>query len=169
MLEHENIEVHLKTPFQKGMETSFYHAFLSIPIDEYYNFRYKRLPYRSIIFENRLENSQDLDAPVINFTDKSPYTRKTQWDLLPNSNKSSEDFKTITYEKPCSMEENPGEYYYPVQTLESKKIYEKYKRLSKQEKKITFCGRTGLYKYIDMIPAVTIHQKIAYDFLKNYK
>ena len=66
------------------------------------------------------------------------------------------------------MEENPGEYYYPVQTLESKKIYEQYKRLSKQEKKITFIGRTGLYKYIDMIPAVTIHQKIAYDFLKNY-
>ena len=42
MLEHENIEVFLKTPFQKGMETSFYHTFLSIPIDEYYNFKYKR-------------------------------------------------------------------------------------------------------------------------------
>lgn len=168
MLDHKNIDVTLNNNFQSQMLTKFNHSFLCIPIDKFYNFKFGILPYRSIIFEERKENSNDLPSPVINFTDKSPYTRKTQWDLLPNSNKSSEDFKTITYEKPCSMKENPGEYYYPVQTIESKKIYEQYKRLSKQEKKITFCGRTGLYKYIDMIPAVTIHQKIAYDFLKNY-
>ena len=168
MLDHKNIDVSLNNNFQSHMINKFNHSFLCIPIDKFYNFKFGILPYRSIIFEERKENSNDLPSPVINFTDKSPYTRKTQWDLLPNSNKSSENFKTITYEKPCSMEDNPGEYYYPVQTLESKKIYEKYKRLSKQEKKITFCGRTGLYKYIDMIPAVTIHQKIAYDFLKNY-
>ena len=46
-------------------------------------------------------------------------------------------------------------------------MYETYKKLSKEEKNITFCGRTGLFKYIDMIPAVTIHQKIAYEYLKN--
>ena len=168
MLNHKNIDLSLNKNFETEMISKFNHSFLCIPIDKFYNFKFGILPYRSIIFEERKENSIDLPSPVINFTDKSPYTRKTQWDLLPNSNKSSEDFKTITYEKPCSMEENPGEYYYPVQTLESKKIYEKYKRLSKQEKKITFCGRTGLYKYIDMIPAVSIHQKIAYDFLSNY-
>ena len=168
MLDHKNIDVTLNNNFQSQMLTKFNHSFLCIPIDKFYNFKFGILPYRSIIFEERKENSNDLPSPVINFTDKSPYTRKTQWDLLPNSNKSSENFKTNTYEKPCSIKDNTGVYYYPDQTIESKKIYEKYKRLSKQEKKITFCGRTGLYKYIDMIPAVTIHQKIAYDFLKNY-
>ena len=44
---------------------------------------------------------------------------------------------------------------------------ELYEKFSKNEKRITFCGRTGLFKYIDMIPAVTIHQKIAYQFLNK--
>ena len=124
MLDHKNIDVSLNNNFQSQMINKFNHSFLCIPIDKFYNFKFGILPYRSIIFEERKENSRDLPTPVINFTDKSPYTRKTQWDLLPNSNKSSENFKTITYERPCSMNENPGEYYYPVQTAESKKMYE---------------------------------------------
>ena len=67
------------------------------------------------------------------------------------------------------MEENPGEYYYPVKTIDSKIIYENYRRLSKSQDKITFCGRTGLFKYIDMIPAVNIHLKLANDFLIGKK
>ena len=168
MLDHKNIDVSLKTNFTKGMLSNFDHSFLCIPIDKFYDFKYGTLPYRSIIFEDRKEITDDLPSAVLNFTDNSPYTRKTQWDLLPNSEKSSSQYKTITYEKPCSMKDNPGEYYYPVQTLNSKLMYEKYKKLSRKEKRFTFCGRTGLYKYIDMIPAVTIHLKIAKDFMKKH-
>ena len=168
MLDHKNIDISLKTNFTKGMISNFDHSFLCIPIDKFYDFKYGTLPYRSIIFEDKQEITDDLPSSVINFTDNSPYTRMTQWDLLPNSEKSSSQYKTITYEKPCSMKDNPGEYYYPVQTLNSKIIYEKYKKLSRKEKRFTFCGRTGLYKYIDMIPAVKIHLKIAKDFMKNH-
>ena len=167
MIDHKNISINLETTFLRGMEDNFDHAFLCIPIDMFFEYKYGKLPYRSIIFEEKLEISKDLETPVINFTDSSVYTRKTQWNLFPNSGKSKADLKTITYEVPCSMEQNPNEYYYPVQTIESKKRYEKYKKLSTIEKKITFCGRTGLFKYIDMIPAVRLHQKIANDFLKN--
>ena len=168
MLDHKNIDISLKTNFTKGMISNFDHSFLCIPIDKFYDFKYGTLPYRSIIFEDKQEITDDLPSSVINFTDNSPYTRMTQWDLLPNSEKSSSQYKTITYEKPCSMKDNPGEYYYPVQTLNSKIIYEKYKKLSRKEKRFTFCGRTGLYKYIDMIPAVKIHLKIAKDFMKKH-
>ena len=123
MLDHKNIEICLDTPFYKGMENKFFHSFLSIPIDEYYDYEFGPLPYRSILFENRLEEGYDLDSPVINFTDNSPYTRKTQWNLFPNSPNIKVDLKTITYEKPCSMDLNPGEYYYPVQTNDSKIIF----------------------------------------------
>ena len=167
MLSHKNITIKLNTNLKKNMIHNFDHSFLCIPIDKFYNFKYGILPYRSIIFENRIENGLDLDAPVINFTDNSPYTRKTQWNLLPNSGKSKDNSKTITYERPCPMYKNPGEYYYPVQTMYSKKLYEKYKKLSKKDKQITFCGRTGLFRYIDMIPSVEIHQKIAYKFLRT--
>ncbi len=168
MLEHENIQVNLNTIYEKGMENFYNHSFLCLPIDQFFDFEYGVLPYRSIIFEHKKEFNEDLSAPVINFTDDSCYTRKTQWNLLPNCKKKKKDFNTVTYEMPCSMNDNPNEYYYPVQTFSSKNIYQKYEKLAKKQKLITFCGRTGLYKYIDMIPAVMIHMKIAYNFLKNF-
>lgn len=171
ILDHENIQIRLNTPYVKGLELDYEKAFLCIPIDEFYEFRYGKLPYRSIIFEEKNELIKDLPAPVINFTDESVYTRKTQWDLLPNSQKSNKEYKTITYEKPCAMDLNPGEHYYPVKTKDSNYSYQKYLRISREEEKIIFCGRTGLFKYIDMIPAVNIHLKIANDFLvdRNFK
>ena len=169
MLDLKNIKVHLNSPYFKGVDFKYAHAFLCIPIDEFYQFKYGKLPYRSIIFRDILEDSYEQSAPVINFTDYSIYTRKTQWNLFPNSPVRRNNLNTITYEKPCSIEENPGEYYYPVKTRNSKIIYENYRRLSKSQDKITFCGRTGLFKYIDMIPAVNIHLKLANDFLIRQK
>ena len=167
MINHRNIQIKLNTPYSKGIELKFFHSFLSVPIDEYFEFEYGYLPYRSILFEDRLEQGNDLQTPVINFTDYSKYTRKTQWNLFPNSINFNGNSKTITYEKPCSMKDNPGEYYYPVQTKDSKNIYREYENLSKKKTNITFIGRTGLFKYIDMIPAVEIHIRLAKKFVKG--
>ena len=65
------------------------------------------------------------------------------------------------------MEENPGEHYYPVQTKNSKNTLSLYEKLSKNDSSITFIGRTGLFKYIDMIPAVEIHMRLANNFIKD--
>jgi len=167
ILSHENIDVILNTEFEKNMASDYDHVFLCCPIDQYFNFVYGRLPYRSILFDHRELFCKDLPSAVVNFTDNSIYTRKTQWSLLPNSSIKKNSFKTITFEIPCSIENNPSEYYYPVQTNASKEMYLRYKNLTKQSKKITFCGRTGLFKYIDMIPAVLIHLNIAKEFIKN--
>lgn len=169
MISHENIKLNLNTTYDKEMEKDYEKIFLCIPIDEYYNFKFGVLPYRSILFEHRKELAEDLPSPVINFTDDNKYTRKTQWSLFPNSYHKSISWKTITYEIPCSMMQNPGEYYYPVQTKESNILYNKYKKLSLKESKIKFCGRTGLYRYIDMIPTVIIHLNMAKEFLNKIK
>ena len=166
MLDHQNIKVELKRNFSKKMEKDFFHSFLCIPIDNYFSYKYGVLPYRSILFHSKREKI-NLDAPVVNFTDKEKYTRKTQWNLFPNSEGINNLYNTITYEEPCSMKRNPYEYYYPVQTKNSNLVFQKYKLLSKSKKNITFCGRTGLFKYIDMIPAVMIHMKIAQNFVTN--
>ena len=167
ILGHPNIKVTLNKSYEKGMEKQYDQAFLCIPIDKFYEFIYGELPYRSIIFEDKSVSSDDLPSPVINFTDNSLYTRKTQWSLLPNSYGQGKKFKTITYERPCALKDNPGEYYYPILSQDSKNIYQKYKKLSKKEDKIIFCGRIGLYKYIDMIPAVNIHLRLANDFIRK--
>ena len=56
IIDHKNIEVKLNTPFKKEMEEKFFHSFLSIPIDEYFDFKYGKLPYRSILFEDKFED-----------------------------------------------------------------------------------------------------------------
>ena len=89
----------------------------------------------------------------------------TQWDLLLIVNQVISF--TLTYERPVDISKNPGEYYYPVQTQKSRRIFQKYEKLSKNFDHITFCGRTGLFKYIDMVPAVSIHLQKAYNFLKK--
>ena len=170
MINHKNIEVVLNTEFKKSMEIDYQHCFLCIPIDSYFNYCFGSLPYRSLLFEEKV-SSNNQDAPQINFTDNSKYTRKTQWNLLPNcpSKNNNLDINTITYEIPCDISKNPGEYYYPVQTKKSKRIYQKYLSLSKLKSNITFCGRTGLFRYIDMVPCVTMHLEIAQRYLKNYE
>ncbi len=167
MLDHKNIEVKLNTEFSKSMEKHFKHNFLCLPIDKYFNYCFGELPYRSLIFENKTILNRNLSAAQVNFTDNSPYTRMTQWDLLPNCPIRNSNNHTLTYEKPVDIKENPGEYYYPVQTKKSREIFRQYEELSKKFDHISFCGRTGLFKYIDMVPAVSIHIQKAYNFIKK--
>ena len=60
MLDHKNIDLHLNTNFDKKMLINFDHSFLCLPIDKFYDFKYGVLPYRSIIFDERIETSKDL-------------------------------------------------------------------------------------------------------------
>ena len=169
LLSHQKITIELNKKFNKTMENDYFHIFLCLPIDSYFDYCFGNLPYRSIIFEERKINEKNLSAPVINFTDNLKYTRKSQWSLLPNCPKVKGDYHTVTYEIPVDIKDNPGEYYYPIHTFESNKIFLKYLNLSKQYSKITFCGRKGLFRYIDMIPCVTMHLEIANKFLNKIK
>lgn len=163
---HERITVELSKEFEYEMLDNFDYSFLSLPIDAFFNFKYGKLPYRSIKFEQSLSKLSQ-PATTVNFTDSSKYTRTTQWDLLPNSPKSNSGFSTQTLEIPCDPEENNGEYYYPIRNTKSLEIYQKYANDAKHLKNITFCGRTGLFQYLDMVPAVNIHLKMANDFINS--
>ena len=168
IIDHKNISVELNKEFEKSMQKHYFHSFLCLPIDNYFDYCFGELPYRSLLFINKEFKNLRLDAPQVNFTDNSKYTRMTQWNLLSNCPNQNNDLNTITYEQPVDISQNKGEYYYPVQTPKSADIYLKYKKLSQQYENITFCGRTGLFKYIDMVPAVTLHLKIATDFLNKH-
>ena len=167
ILSHKNIKLELNKEFNKSMEVNYEYCFLCLPIDLYFNYKFGKLPYRSIIFEDKVQANNNQITPVINFTDNSKYTRVTKWSLLPNSGRSDNSLSTLTYEMPCSLEENPGEYYYPVKTKNSNEMYRKYMKISKIKKNICFCGRAGLFKYIDMIPAVVMHMRLAEKYLER--
>jgi UDP-galactopyranose mutase len=161
---HENITVRTGVAYTDGMEAEYNHMFTAMPIDAFFSCKYGKLPYRSIKF-NVDKVWADQSATTINFTDDGPYTSRPQWDLIPNSGKSSQSYHTVTYETPCDPEENNGECYYPVRNRDSLELYGKYVDEAKKLGNVTFCGRTGLFQYLDMVPAITIHLKMASDFM----
>lgn len=169
MLNHENIKLKLNTKFQKSMEDDFYHVFNSMPIDEYYNYKFGELPYRSIKFHHQNINVPYLlSVPTLNFTHDGPHTRVTEWKKYPNHGNNIYQ-TTITLEEPCDYKENNLERYYPIKDINghNRQIYKKYKEV--KNSKITFIGRCGLYVYIDMHQAVSSALKVASDFLKLEK
>lgn len=155
MLDHHDINVYLDTSFEKIMERNYHHVFNGMSIDEYYDLAYDALPYRSIFFDNRLMNNHNQPVPTVNLTDTSHFTRYTDWRLYPGCG-TSQSKAIITYEQPCSYDTN-NERFYPIKTVDNvpQKRYKLYHNLSQQNKKCTFIGRCGQYRYLDM------HQVVA--------
>ena len=164
ILNHLNIKVLLNTDYNKDLESRYDRVFNSMAIDEYYDYCYGELPYRSIKFHHRLSNAYTMPTPVVNFTDNNIYTRITKWELFPNHG-SGEHY---TLEEPCDYKENNYERYYPVKDVDSinRVVYNKYKSLDNN--KVTFIGRCGLYTYLDMDMAIASSLSIANQFFNSY-
>lgn len=157
----DNSDVYLNAPFHKTMETLYDHVFYSGPIDQYYDYQFGDLPYRSISFTNiDIPAPGILPAATVNFTHNGAATRMTEWSKLPNSKKNP-GYTTITVEYPCDYKENNSRRYYPVKDVDGKNraLYMKYKNIPNE--KVTFIGRCGQYVYIDMDQAVNASLALA--------
>lgn len=168
MLQHNNISVKLGLEFNKKMEEEYDHVFNSMAIDEYYDYCYGVLPYRSIKFhEYTIPVPKLLPVSTVNITHAGKYTRVTEWKNIGNCKiePTNAELTTLTVEEPCDFKDNNFERYYPVidSTGKNNEIYERYRTI--ENNKTTFIGRTGLYKYLDMDDAVAESMKQANEFL----
>ena len=118
-------------------------------IDEYYNYKFGNLEYRTLKFENEI--LEDIDnyqgVAVMNFTSHDEkYTR-----IIEHKHFEFNDCKgtVITKEYPSSWKIG-DEAYYPVNDEKNSSLFEKYKELAEKEEKVLFGGRLGQYKYYDM-------------------
>lgn len=148
ILNHSNISINLNCSFHKDMEENYDHIYSSMSIDEYYNYEYGKLPYRTIKFH--LKKSDKLQpTSVVNFTDDNAYTRITRWEMFPMHGCGN----YVTLEEPQECIDN--ERFYPIQDKNkiNYNLYKKYKKISNS--KVTFIGRCGLYSYLDMDKAVS--------------
>lgn len=169
ILDHKNISLDLNRCFQKKLEHKYKHVFSSQPIDEYYEFCFGRLPYRSIKFKNvLLDFPKLLPVPTVNFTNDGKYTRVTEWKNYPGDHHKSSS-TILTYEEPCDYTENNFERYYPVKDVlgKNRDIYSAYNGISND--KVTFIGRCGLYVYMDMHQAINSSMAIAKKFIAHEK
>ncbi|MED0717291.1 UDP-galactopyranose mutase [Aeribacillus composti] len=122
-------------------------------IDEFYNYKFGVLEYRSLIFENEILDVDNYQGnAVVNYTDReTPYTRIIE----------HKHFEFGTQEKTVITKEYPKEWkkgddpYYPINNERNNELYRKYKELADREENVIFGGRLATYKYYDM------HQVIA--------
>lgn len=129
-------------------------------IDEYFDFKYGKLEYRSLRFENKILNTENFQGhAVINYTDsKTPFTRIIEHKHFEFGNQPK---TVITREYPLSWREGL-EAYYPVNDDINSGLYKKYERLAKNEKNVIFGGRLAEYRYYDMHQI--IEKVLAYKF-----
>jgi UDP-galactopyranose mutase len=154
ILGHPRISLSLNQPFDKEMVRDFDHCFNSMSIDEYYDYCFEALPYRSVRFSDRRVDWGEWEAPtaVTNLPNEERFTRMTTWRRLPGHLVSPSDAAIVTFEEPCDYRDNDLERYYPVK-LQDKRydhLYERYRTLSKRDGNLTFIGRCGTYQYLDM-------------------
>jgi UDP-galactopyranose mutase len=154
ILDHPGISVVLNQPFDRPMLAGYRHCFNSMPIDEFFDFRFGPLPYRSIRFHHRSVEADpwEAGAVVVNFTDDGPLTRETDWSRMPGHMVRLGGLKTVTSEEPCDYVANNQERYYPVKTADGRyqATYARYKALADATPGMTFIGRCGTYQYLDM-------------------
>ena len=130
-------------------------------IDEYYEYKYGVLDYRSLKFEHEKLNVSNYQGnAVVNYTErKIPYTR-----IIEHKHFEYGDQKdtVITKEYPASWTKG-DEPYYPINNDKNNELYRKYKELADEEENVIFGGRLAEYKYYDM------HQVIAAALIKVNK
>jgi UDP-galactopyranose mutase len=117
-------------------------------IDEFFDYKFGELEYRSLKFENEKIEIEDYQGcSIVNYTEyEVPYTRITEHKHFENS-KSKVTWITKEYPKDYKRGDIP---YYPINDDKNNDIYNKYKKLSKEYSNITFGGRLAEYKYYDM-------------------
>lgn len=146
MLNHPNIEMLLNTDYKTILnEIKFDKLIYTGPIDYFFDYKFGKLPYRSIKFEfeNIKADFVQSTAQTNHVSDEAAYTRIIEHKYLTGQ---EADTTTISREFP----QIDGEPYYPVPKEESRHLYLKYENESKKLNNVIFCGRLAEYQYFNM-------------------
>ena len=131
-----------------GTEVFYSKVVFTGQIDEYYNYQFGPLEYRSVRFETeKLECENYQGNAVVNYTEREvPYTR-----IIEHKHFEFGTQPTTIISREYSMEWKPGEEpYYPVNDDKNSAQYQRYAELAEREQKVIFGGRLGQYQYYDM-------------------
>lgn len=148
ILDHGNIEVHLSRAFTADDRERFDHIIWTGPLDVWFGHQHGRLGYRTLDFEAYREDGDSLGCPVMNFGDyEVPYTRITEHkNFAPwESHDSTICFRE--YSRECGPDDIP---YYPIRLTDDHAMLDRYLEAAQSERGVTFVGRLGTYRYLDM-------------------
>jgi UDP-galactopyranose mutase len=157
ILDHPGIEVRLSTPYPEGCRDEFDHSIWTGPLDAWFGYRFGRLGYRTLRFEEIRDTGDHLGCAVMNYGDvEVPYTRIAEhkhfapWE---------EHEGTVCFRETSLLADEGDIPYYPIRLAEDKSVLGQYVDAAKAESGVTFVGRLGTYRYLDM--DVTIAEALA--------
>ncbi|RYH03643.1 MAG: UDP-galactopyranose mutase [Alphaproteobacteria bacterium] len=156
ILDHPGIKVHLNTHFAPSQKDEFDHVFWSGPLDAYLGNAFGPLGYRTLDFERFTHDGDYQGTAVMNYGDVDvPFTRITEHKHFSpwEEHKGSVCYREFSRE--CGPDDIP---YYPIRLVKDKEQLVQYVERAKQEKGVTFVGRLGTYRYLDM--DVTIREAL---------
>lgn len=126
-------------------------------IDEFYDYRFGKLEYRTVIFEEEIHDCCNYQGnAVVNYTDKDvPYTRIIEHKHFEMFGSEIDNCPKTVISKEYSTEWKDGmEPYYPVNDKKNNDLYALYKELADKTENVIFGGRLAEYKYYDMAPII---------------
>lgn len=148
MLDHSNIDLHLNTSFRRNQAANFAHVFYSGPIDAWFGYSEGRLGYRTLDFSVERHEGDYQGNAVINYGNQEvPYTRISEHKHFAPWEQHDKTLIYKEYSRLCSEADTP---YYPIRLVKDKTQLARYVALANQEHGVTFVGRLGTYRYLDM-------------------
>ncbi|WP_250890153.1 UDP-galactopyranose mutase [Sphingobium nicotianae] len=146
MLDHPRICILLDTDYKDVVGKIDYDRMVFTgPVDEYFDFRLGKLPYRSLQFRHEMVDQEQFQpVGVVNYPNEAvPYTRITEYKHLTGQVAPT---TSITYEYPSAE----GDPYYPIPRPENQELFREYDKLANAEENVLFVGRLATYRYYNM-------------------
>jgi UDP-galactopyranose mutase len=148
MLNHPKIKIHLEVNFERSMKENYHHVFYSGPIDAWFNNAKGKLGYRTLDFHVERHHGDFQGNAVINYCDRRiPWTRISEHKHFAPWENHKETVIYKEYSRSCEDGDIP---YYPIRMVKEKEQLREYVKLAESENNVTFIGRLGTYRYLDM-------------------
>jgi UDP-galactopyranose mutase len=148
LLDHPRISVHLGEPLTRGMVDEFDHVFYSGPLDGFYDYELGRLDYRTLDFERFTDDGDYQGCAVMNYCAADvPYTRITEHKHFAPWESHDATVCYREFSRHCGPNDIP---YYPVHRVEASALLDQYRARAAAEGTVSFVGRLGTYRYMDM-------------------
>ena len=146
MVDHENITLQFGVDYEDVKdEVLFDRLVFTGPVDEFFDHRYGKLPYRSLKFVHETHDMEQYQpVAVVNYPHPDvPYTRISEYKHLTGQKHAK---TSITFEYPSAE----GDPYYPIPRAENQALYKQYEALALARPDVSFVGRLATYKYYNM-------------------
>lgn len=156
ILDHPRITVRLQEVFKRDQVGQYDHVFYSGPLDGWFEYSLGRLGYRTLDFEEFRYDGDYQGCAVMNYGEESvPCTRITEHKHFSPWEEHESSVLYREFSRACEPGDIP---YYPIRQMREKALLSDYVALAEQERGVTFVGRLGTYRYLDM--DVTIREAL---------